>query len=170
FFDFVPNKCAKKIAEFGWRYSSTPWYCRGLAALVLILFVSTILVRHVSLIIREAALTNVAHVWDSLSGVRIRALAKVSTPDIQNEEYATCKEDGRLLLIFSDRASYYMLCPATIAPEGQLYEVRRDSSALISVRRVGHPRKKDHAKNEKHLVPKPHTVQHCDCRNITVYR
>jgi len=63
-----------------------------------------------------------------------------SVPDTAYDDYDTCQQSRRLHLVFSDSDRYFLLCTSEIDPErGAVYEVRREDSALASVRYLRSP-------------------------------
>ncbi|NYT60578.1 hypothetical protein H0A65_16790 [Alcaligenaceae bacterium] len=119
--------------------SIMPWYVRALALLVVIFIFSTLLVKLVSPVVKDAALTNAAQAWD-YSGIRILATVDFSASNlVKRQLFEACTRQERLQLVFSDKSSYYMLCPSEIEADGLIYEVRRNGSVLASVRRVDKP-------------------------------
>ena len=66
--------------------------------------------------------------------VRVEAPEK---SDSLHDNYRTCQEARHLHLVFSDKDRYFLLCTSTIDPDrGAVYEVRREDSALASVRYI----------------------------------
>jgi hypothetical protein len=61
-------------------------------------------------------------------------------PDTLHDNYQTCRDARHLHLVFSDKDRYFLLCTSAIDPDrGAVYEVRREDSALASVRYVRSP-------------------------------
>lgn len=127
----------KVCAFFAQRVGSLPRALRVLLALVLIgVFAMALAAK-----IRQAATSHAIDRW-TLASVKIQAPAMAPGRETaQHQDYDVCLQRKGLDLLIADTASYFMLCPSEIDDTmGAVYEVRRDNSALASVRQVSRPR------------------------------
>lgn len=124
-------------AFFAQRVGSLPRALRVLLALVLI----GVFAMALAAMIRQAATSHAIDRW-TLASVKIQAPAMVPGRETaQHQDYDVCLQRKGLDLLIADTASYFMLCPSEIDDTmGVVYEVRRDNSALASVRQVSRPR------------------------------
>jgi len=113
---------------------------KGLWALVTMVCLVTLL----RPALRDIAIARAQAAWD-MNGVAIRAIVEQPEKDdpsyLLYAGYQTCMAARRLHLVFSDRNRYFMLCKGD--PDfgsAALYEVRREDSALASVRYISRPR------------------------------
>lgn len=114
---------------------------KGLWALAATVIVATLL----RPALRDIAIAKAQDNWKSAA---VAIQAPVEEPQKGDplaglyENYKTCLLSRHLRMVFSDRDRYFILCIAkNNAATGALYEVRREDSALTSVRYITRPTK-----------------------------
>lgn len=112
------------------------WYVQAIATFIGV----TLLTMMIAPIVQKAAVTHVTEMWGR-AGIKIRAMVESSeSGSDERRDYETCKKRDGLQLVFGDKNGYFMLCTSEIDDmDGVIYEVRRQDSALASVRRVSRP-------------------------------